>query len=97
MSSPLSRLFTTLFLLSLTATVLSKTTKAPEPEYATPVTPIVNLTEINIDDHIQNSNLGSYFVMFYAPWCSHSKAATPAWLQLAKQTHGKVNIAIVDW
>jgi len=35
--------------------------------------------------------------MFYAPWCSHSKAATPAWLQLAKQTHGKVNIAIVDW
>jgi len=96
MSSNIFRLFTTIFLLSLVTISLCKATNDPEPQYIDRITPLVNLTEINFDDHVVNINLGPWFVMFYAPWCSHSKAATPAFLQLAKKLHGEVNVAIVD-
>ncbi|SBS98254.1 protein disulfide isomerase [Plasmodium malariae] len=39
---------------------------------------------------------GSWFIKFYAPWCSHCKAMTKTWAKLAAELKGTVNIAKID-
>ena len=38
----------------------------------------------------------SWFIKFYAPWCSHCQAMAPTWEQLAKKYQGKLNIGEVN-
>ncbi|KAK9248009.1 thioredoxin-like protein [Lipomyces tetrasporus] len=42
------------------------------------------------------STRDGYFIKFYVPWCSHCQALAPAWLELAGQMQGRLNIAEVN-
>ncbi|KAK9465036.1 thioredoxin-like protein [Lipomyces arxii] len=42
------------------------------------------------------SSRDGYFIKFYVPWCGHCQAMEPAWLELARQMQGKLNIAEVN-
>lgn len=56
----------------------------------------IQYTVDNFDEEIPKRN---HFVMFYAPWCGHSKRLTPTWEQLAEMLNeddGNVRIAKVD-
>ena len=87
-----------LFAFVLLFSVSISSTSAGIPiEYVDQNTPIVNLTQSNFDDYILNKQTGSWFVMFFAPWCGHCKRAAPAWVELSKSLQGKVNVGIVDW
>jgi protein disulfide-isomerase-like protein len=57
---------------------------------------IVRLTKFNFDSNVQQ---GSWFVKFYAPWCTHCIRLAPIWEKLADQAAEKdwpVKIAEVD-
>eukprot|EP00930_Biecheleria_cincta_P100024 TRINITY_DN91627_c0_g1_i1.p1 TRINITY_DN91627_c0_g1~~TRINITY_DN91627_c0_g1_i1.p1 ORF type:complete len:224 (-),score=49.95 TRINITY_DN91627_c0_g1_i1:86-757(-) len=57
---------------------------------------IVKLTKFNFDDNVKH---GSWFVKFYAPWCTHCQRLAPIWEKLADQAVAKdwpVKIAEVD-
>eukprot|EP00931_Biecheleriopsis_adriatica_P036824 TRINITY_DN21169_c0_g1_i1.p1 TRINITY_DN21169_c0_g1~~TRINITY_DN21169_c0_g1_i1.p1 ORF type:complete len:223 (-),score=57.08 TRINITY_DN21169_c0_g1_i1:76-744(-) len=57
---------------------------------------IVKLTKFNFDDNVKR---GSWFVKFYAPWCTHCQRLAPIWEKLADQAVAKewpVKIADVD-
>ena len=70
---------------------------APPIQYIDQVNHVVNLTSENFNTYILEHNYGSWFVMFFAPWCGHCKKAAPAWFQFSKNSFGKVNVGIVDW
>ncbi|UVC54689.1 transmembrane protein 17 [Theileria orientalis] len=60
---------------------------------------LVTLTESTFEKLTQassGSTTGTWFVKFYAPWCSHCRKMAPAWESLAKELKGHVNVADVD-
>jgi len=57
---------------------------------------VVKLTKFNFDSNVRH---GSWFVKFYAPWCTHCQRLAPIWEKLADQAAAKdwpVKIAEVD-
>ena len=38
----------------------------------------------------------SWFIKFYAPWCSHCQALAPTWAQMSKEMAGQLNIGEVN-
>eukprot|EP00775_Hariotina_reticulata_P009043 gene9043-9214_t len=55
---------------------------------------VTSLTANNFDSRVKSG--GVWLVEFYAPWCGHCQALTPAWEQTAKALKGIVNVAAVD-
>jgi len=49
------------------------------------------------DRFLEVSNDGTWFVMFYAPWCGHCKKLDPVWHQVSQSLHSSnVRVAKVD-
>ncbi|EUD67825.1 protein disulfide-isomerase [Plasmodium inui San Antonio 1] len=60
---------------------------------------VIELNDSNFENLTQISTgntTGSWFIKFYAPWCSHCKAMTKTWTQLAADLKGTVNVAKID-
>ncbi|CAG9473120.1 unnamed protein product [Plasmodium vivax] len=60
---------------------------------------VIELNDSNFENLTQistGSTTGSWFIKFYAPWCSHCKAMTKTWTQLAADLKGTVNVAKID-
>ncbi|SBO26688.1 thioredoxin-related protein, putative [Plasmodium knowlesi strain H] len=60
---------------------------------------VIELNDTNFEHLTQISTgntTGSWFIKFYAPWCSHCKAMTKTWTQLAAELKGTVNVAKID-
>uniref|UniRef100_A0A8C9GT91 Thioredoxin domain-containing protein n=1 Tax=Piliocolobus tephrosceles TaxID=591936 RepID=A0A8C9GT91_9PRIM len=60
---------------------------------------VIELTDANFENLTQMSTgntSGSWFIKFYAPWCTHCKAISKVWAQLALEFKGQVNIAKID-
>jgi len=58
---------------------------------------VVVLTQDTFDGHLTNSHL--LMVMFYAPWCEHSKKLAPEFVKMAKtleESNSPVQLAKVD-
>ncbi|KAK9460502.1 thioredoxin-like protein [Lipomyces oligophaga] len=55
----------------------------------------VPLTKASFNKLVTSSGDG-YFIKFYTPWCPYCKALEPAWIELARQMKGKLNIAEVN-
>jgi len=57
---------------------------------------VVKLTKFNFDSNVQR---GTWFVKFYAPWCTHCQKLAPIWEKLAEKAISDdlpVKIAEVD-
>ncbi|SBT39626.1 thioredoxin-related protein, putative [Plasmodium ovale wallikeri] len=61
---------------------------------------VVELTDKNFESLTKISSGGenpeSWFIKFYAPWCSHCKAMIKTWVDLANELSGKVNVGKID-
>lgn len=61
---------------------------------------VIHLTDSNLGSLTQidstSMTSGDWFIMFYAPWCSHCQSLHPTWSQLANELNGLVNVAAVD-
>ncbi|CAD52646.1 thioredoxin-related protein, putative [Plasmodium reichenowi] len=60
---------------------------------------VIELNDSNFESLTQLSTgntTGSWFIKFYAPWCSHCKAMSKTWAQLATELKGKINVAKID-
>lgn len=55
---------------------------------------VTNLTDSNYINHIES---GTWFIMFYAPWCKHCQQFKPTWEELAQKLQGEINMGAVDW
>jgi thiol-disulfide isomerase/thioredoxin len=80
----------------LAALVLVACVAAHEPE-ADEVDDSVVLTDENYDSLVAPAGGQDWFIMFYAPWCSHCKRALPDWYKFATITKGTLNVGRVDW
>lgn len=57
---------------------------------------VVILTGENFSQEVQDHPERSWFIKFYAPWCSHCKSMAPVWVEVAKSLQGQTNIGQVD-
>ncbi|CRG95231.1 thioredoxin-related protein, putative [Plasmodium gallinaceum] len=60
---------------------------------------VIELTDANFEQLTQISTgntTGSWFIKFYAPWCSHCKAISKTWTQLAAELKDQINVAKID-
>ncbi|CRH01567.1 thioredoxin-related protein, putative [Plasmodium relictum] len=60
---------------------------------------VIELTDANFEQLTQISTgntTGSWFIKFYAPWCSHCKAISKTWIQLAAELKDQINVARID-
>jgi len=49
------------------------------------------------DRFLEVSNDGTWFVMFYAPWCGHCKKLEPIWHQVSQSLHSSnIRVSKVD-
>ncbi|XP_078444049.1 protein disulfide isomerase-like 2-3 [Wolffia australiana] len=71
--------------------VLAKTAAA----LYTSSSPVVQLTPSNFKSKVLNSN-GVVLVEFFAPWCGHCQALTPAWERAATVLKGVATVAALD-
>ncbi|CAH8462008.1 unnamed protein product [Heterobilharzia americana] len=55
---------------------------------------VIKLTDQNFNTVTSSSDL--WFVMFYAPWCGHSKNAAPDWKRFATNFKGIIKVGAVD-
>lgn len=68
----------------------AKPTKTPNPKGIS-----ISLTAENFQTMVTLTQ-EPWFIKFYAPWCHHCQAMAPAWVQLAKEMEGKLNIGEVN-
>lgn len=83
------------------STALAETTKAPTSKHQktgpnpNPEGISVSLTAESFQQLVTTTE-DSWFIKFYAPWCTHCQALAPTWAQMAKELQGQLNVGEVN-
>jgi protein disulfide-isomerase len=85
-----------------TAMLSSETAKAGRPKDPSRTGPAPNPQGTSISltaesfQKLVTTTQDSWFIKFYAPWCTHCQALAPTWTQMAKEMKGQLNIGEVN-
>lgn len=85
------------FALFTLSTIAFAASKESTKTIGNKLTPLVDLSTVNFNSHVQPNENGPWFVMFYAPNAPEAKKTMPELTDLSQKKYGHVNIARVDW
>lgn len=97
------RFFSSLFIILLFHSIMSQLNHlhfsfllfilASLSRYCVNATSVTSLTNANYESETKGKTV---FIKYFAPWCSHSKALAPIWIDLADEFKDNENILIAE-